>query len=130
MKIIIPALAAAFAAVVVWLVVRFVNRRERWAKWVLVAIAVPIIYVASFGPACWISSRAKIGRKAVVWLYYPIARHCAGLDDPNLERIRITVALYRYSTLFAADGWGWSERGTGVDSRGRLTGEPEWTRIQ
>jgi hypothetical protein len=33
MTILLPALAIAFAAVCVWLGVRFYNRRERWAKW-------------------------------------------------------------------------------------------------
>jgi hypothetical protein len=37
MTILLPALAVAFAAVCVWLTVRIVNRRERWAKWTLAA---------------------------------------------------------------------------------------------
>ncbi len=48
-------LAVAFAALCVWLMVRLVNRRERWAKRTLAAlVAMPVLYVASFGPACWI----------------------------------------------------------------------------
>ena len=51
----LSALALAFAAFCVWLTVRIVNRRERWAKWTLAAtLALPVLYVASFGPACWI----------------------------------------------------------------------------
>jgi hypothetical protein len=54
MTILLPALAVAFAAFCIWLTVRMVNRRERWAKWTLVAMLVlPALYVASFGPACW-----------------------------------------------------------------------------
>jgi len=53
MTIILPALAVAFAALCVWLGVRIFNRRERWAKWTLaVVIAMPVLYVLSFGPAC------------------------------------------------------------------------------
>ena len=58
MTIILPALAVAFAALVVWLVVRIVNRRERWAKWTAIVVSVmvslPVLYIASFGPVCWI----------------------------------------------------------------------------
>jgi len=47
--------ALPFAAFCIWLGVRIVNRRERWAKWTLAAtLALPVLYVASFGPACWI----------------------------------------------------------------------------
>jgi hypothetical protein len=54
MMIILPALAVAFAAVCVWLGVRVYNRRERWAKSMLaLCVGLPMLYVASFGPACW-----------------------------------------------------------------------------
>jgi hypothetical protein len=38
--------------------VRIVNRRERWAKWTLLGAVVgaPVLYVLSFGPACWLFS--------------------------------------------------------------------------
>jgi hypothetical protein len=50
MTILLPALALAFGAFCVWLVVRIVNRRERWAKWTLGAVVgVPVLYVLSFG---------------------------------------------------------------------------------
>jgi hypothetical protein len=52
MSIIVPTLGVAFAAVCIWLGVRVYNRREPWAKWTLAAVvAVPLLYVASFGPA-------------------------------------------------------------------------------
>jgi hypothetical protein len=53
MTILLPALAVAFAAFCVWLVVRIVNRRERWAKWTAVAILVAVLigYPLSSGPA-------------------------------------------------------------------------------
>ncbi|MBI3863068.1 MAG: hypothetical protein HY290_14345 [Planctomycetia bacterium] len=51
MTILLPTLAAAFAALCVWLTVRIVNRKEKWAKWTLAGlIGVPVLYVASFGP--------------------------------------------------------------------------------
>jgi hypothetical protein len=45
----------AIAAFCVWLGVRIVNRRERWAKRTLagIVLGLPLLYVVSFGPACW-----------------------------------------------------------------------------
>ena len=53
MMILLPALGVTFAAFCVWLTVRFVNRRERWAKWTSVGMlaSLPLIYVLSVGPA-------------------------------------------------------------------------------
>ena len=66
----------AFAALCVWLTVRIVNRRERWAKRTLaVMVALPVLYVASYGPACW----------------YADAHHRSG-DRTQFE---ILVAFYR-----------------------------------
>lgn len=53
MTIIIPTLAVAFAAFCVWLAVRIVNRRERWAKRLAVALVLTLAYPMSFGPVCW-----------------------------------------------------------------------------
>src|SRR5438552_2452518 len=47
-------LGVACAAFAVWLTVRIVNRRERWAKWTAATVVgLPLLYVLSFGPACW-----------------------------------------------------------------------------
>ena len=54
----------AFAALYIWLAVRIINRRERWAKWALATvIGVPALYPLSFGPVCWRASRpfANVG---------------------------------------------------------------------
>ena len=48
--IVLPALAAAFGALCVWLTVRIVNRQERWAKWTLAGALIVgclIAFVAS-----------------------------------------------------------------------------------
>jgi len=78
MSIILPALAVAFAAFCVWLGVRIFNRRERWAKWTLAAVVgLPLLYVASFGPACWWFS-PRVGLTGdcvdVPAVYLPIGR--------------------------------------------------------
>jgi len=64
----------AFAAFCVWLTVRIINRRERWAKWTAVGLIVALAYPLSFGPACWISERTKSGEKALSAAYQPILR--------------------------------------------------------
>ncbi len=59
MTIILP--TVAFAAFCVWLTVRIINRRERWAKRLAIALVagIPLIYVLSFGPACWWFSKRE-----------------------------------------------------------------------
>jgi hypothetical protein len=48
---ILPALGVMFATVCVWLTVRIINRKERWAKRSLaVVIGLPALYVLSVGP--------------------------------------------------------------------------------
>ena len=60
MPIALSIFGIAFAALCIWLTVRIVNRRERWAKWTLAtAVGLPLLYVASFGPACWWFSSPK-----------------------------------------------------------------------
>ena len=72
MGLLIPMLAIAIAAVCVWLGVRIVNRRERWAIRLAVATGagLPFIYLLSFGPACWIASRCD-STKDVSVIYRP-----------------------------------------------------------
>lgn len=70
---------AGFAAVAIWLTVRIVNRRERWAKRTLAAvIGLPVLYILSFGPTCWIAGnfpmlyRAPVLPKFVSTIYRPL----------------------------------------------------------
>src|SRR5258708_27441077 len=73
MGIELAVLGIAFAAVCVWLIVRIVNRRDRWAKWTLAAVVgLPVLYLLSFGPACWISSRLQPTGEIVSTAYSPI----------------------------------------------------------
>jgi hypothetical protein len=58
MTLALSMIGIAYAALCVWLLVRIINRRERWAKGTLAGVvAMPLLYVASFGPACWMTSR-------------------------------------------------------------------------
>src|SRR5262249_55978336 len=82
MVIALSLFAVAFAAVSVWLVVRIVNRRERWAKWTLAGlIGVPALYAGSFGPACWISDRDILSENAVIATYRPLVTLCISTDS-------------------------------------------------
>jgi hypothetical protein len=61
-----------FAAICIWLTVRIVNRRELWAKWTLaMVISLPILYVGSFGPACWLTSHHNSCSGFVSHIYWP-----------------------------------------------------------
>ena len=66
------------AALWVWLVLRIINRKERWAKWTLAAVVgAPVLYVASFGPWCWSISqsvregtdRASLFYRPMIWMW-------------------------------------------------------------
>ena len=49
MTFLFPTLSVAFAAFCVWLTVRVVNRRERWAKWTAIAaIATVAFYLGGY----------------------------------------------------------------------------------
>src|SRR5262245_32695841 len=65
----------AYAAHCVWVTVRIVNRRERWAKRTLaVTLILPVLYVASFGPACWLVRRNQVDMTKAARIYRPLVR--------------------------------------------------------
>jgi len=70
--------AVAFAAFWVWFGARIFNRRERWAKWTLAAVVgLPALYVASFGPACWMTAQTwnhsgAPSRQRGMSIYFPL----------------------------------------------------------
>jgi ABC-type Fe3+ transport system permease subunit len=91
MSIVLPALSVAFAAFVVWLTVRIVNRRERWAKWTLAAtLALPVLYVASLGPVFWVAERTR---------YPQWARHAHNLYVVPLELLYDTFPETAEATI-------------------------------
>jgi hypothetical protein len=91
----------AVAAFCVWLTVRIVNRKERWAKrlfaWIL---SVPVLYILSFGPACWITSHMNAGDSALPIVYWPMTQVMSA-SSPAAS------ALHWYARLYAAGGWYW-----------------------
>ena len=74
------------AAIFVWLTVRVINRRERWAKWTLATVvAMPTLYFASFGPACWLVSRNEDSDTELPKIYTPIGWLC--WNSPIVRRV-------------------------------------------
>jgi len=109
MTTLLPTLTVVFAALCVWLTVRIVNRRERWAKCTLVTtILLPVLYVGSFGPWCWIVSRSatETGLVPVPAVFEPLTR-C-------LREGRLGDALEWYTKLGATGGSFWHADG-GLD---------------
>lgn len=95
-------LAVTFVALCIWLTVRVMNRRERWARRVLlVVVGLPALYLASLGPACWISSRANVGQRDVALLYSPMTWMFGNSKSP------FTGFAILYAEAGAADDWHW-----------------------
>ena len=73
MGVLLPIFGTAYAASCLWLIVRIVNRRNRWAKWNLaIAVVLPMMYVLSFGPACWLNERGHLPDSDFGDIYGPI----------------------------------------------------------
>ena len=106
------ALAFAVGAVCVWLIVRIVNRRERWAKWTLaLVVGLPIFYVASFGPACWLADHELLPFDPVESAFSPIVK--LAMDEPDLFR----PAILWYASICG-----------GEDAAARMDGNLWWER--
>jgi hypothetical protein len=67
-----------------------------WASVVLICL--PLLYVLSFGPACWITSRTETGASAIGTAYWPIMPTRKG-------SIWHKNAIALYSGLGSKPGW-------------------------
>ncbi len=93
-----------------------------------VTFVIVLLYVVSFGPACWLSSRSGFGRQELTTIYRPILM-LMNIDDSPSDLIpRLTptapsdhgrwVTLYfypsgivsRYANCLAAEHWEWRFR--------------------
>lgn len=100
--------------------------RSVWPWVIALLIGLPVLYVASFGPACWLSSRTGIGRKSLPAMYRPMLMLMKIDDSPADVRHRITtypltesrpITLYfypsgvvsKYASWFAAENWEWRQ---------------------
>ena len=69
-----------------------------WAT--VVVVCLPIAYVLSFGPACWISSHTGIGYFALPKVYRPI------VDAMSTSR-NVADLCNWYAEAGARSGWRW-----------------------
>ena len=55
------------------------RRKHGWTFWITVGvIAVPVLYVAGFGPACWAVSHRRLPQTPTAFVYDPLLRHTWG----------------------------------------------------
>jgi len=102
MIFILPTLAVAFAAFCVWLTVRIINRKERWAKWTMAGLIVTffVIYPLSYpwAQAAFIDAGMKAatrGEQLPQWIveggtkfYTPLGWAISIMPDFVLEPFR------------------------------------------
>jgi hypothetical protein len=85
-KAIVAGLGVAVAAFAVWLTVRIVNRRQRWAKWAAgVLFGVVVLYPLSAGPFCWIIHHCDFSKpilRFALKLYAPYGLVVENLPEP------------------------------------------------
>ena len=82
MEFLLAAIGIAYAAFCVWLAVRIVNKRERWAKWALaVAIGMPVPYVLGIGPVVWLVEHRLLSETAAETIYWPLNQSPAWIRD-------------------------------------------------
>src|SRR5262245_50991401 len=77
-----------------------------WPWIVALLIGLPVLYVASFGPACWMTSRLDLGARLIPTIYKPIVVLTFPTKDYE-ENPPIARLLMRYAELAAIDGWVW-----------------------
>lgn len=86
-EIAVALLGMAAVAFCVWLGVRIVNWRERWARWTAVGLAVPLLYVAGFGPACLMVKMDLMSLSSLTTTYRP----CVALAVDGPQPIRVPL---------------------------------------
>jgi len=120
---ILTVMGVALSAFAVWLTVRIINRRERWAKRMAGALAIALAYPLSFGPACWLTSRLGHGASLLPTIYRPLVAAMRFGDEENERRFCSAYSwmegrpervpnvpggrLARFASIGAAAGWRW-----------------------
>jgi hypothetical protein len=69
--------AAICIAAFVWLMIRFINRREKWTKRTLIVATItgifgPALYLLALGPVVYFDSRDLLPNDVTDVLYYPL----------------------------------------------------------
>jgi hypothetical protein len=89
------------------------SRRFRWA--VVALIAPPVLYVASFGPACWLTDYSGMGKEIVPMIYKP-AIWCS-VNGPG----PVSAVVNWWAHLCCKNEWNWA---VGTD------GKYHWTHLE
>jgi hypothetical protein len=80
------------------------------AFWATVMLVVAVLYVLSFGPACWLCDRDVVSEELVESIYRPVII-CAGATGPSWTALRWygellpTPQLTLNTTPFGHSGW-------------------------
>lgn len=64
------------------------ERKKRWIDWtafLIVGIALPILYVLSIGPACWLVTKKIIPLRFVETAYQPVVRAVVS-SPPSIQQ--------------------------------------------
>jgi hypothetical protein len=80
------------------------DRKPLWPWIASLLIGLPLLYVASFGPASWIASRTDdFGEtpEILLTLYRPVEQVWRKGPEP------VAIVINRYCYAFAAPGWQW-----------------------
>ncbi|HEY3966253.1 MAG TPA: hypothetical protein VGM05_16960 [Planctomycetaceae bacterium] len=80
----------------------------------IAASLLPVFYVASFGPACWLTSRANVGTSAIPVLYRPLTWVMSPKRDATFTRMSSW-----YAQIGAPANWEWF---CGLDIEQQLDG--------
>ena len=77
------------------------ERKPVW-PWIATGILFPMLYVASIGPACWITSRTNVGESALQTFYRPII-------SAMWHNKRVASAMTGYTSVGATSPWHWEQ---------------------
>jgi hypothetical protein len=93
------------------------------AFWASAVVVVLVLYVASLGPVCWLTSRAGFRSKSIAAIYRPLTPFMATDDSFERHQKKLgvlgtptrlrSIALYsdglvsKYASLYAAEHWKW-----------------------
>lgn len=94
-------------------------KKSDGAFWTTVVVLLPVLYVASFGPACWMTSYVGADGAVVNRIYRPLMRARWGPGRPEGLQLGCrfsrpeeeTTLLYRYGSLFVHSDWRFDDYG-------------------
>lgn len=79
------------------------RRKKPLLPWIVATVvALPVLYLASFGPACWLVCHGWFPREPAAWAYWPI--WLAILDEGKLVSA-VSDYIWWYGMLFSEEGY-------------------------